>query len=329
MKKILSIVLLTVFTISAFGQHSASASTSKVRIDCKKKVKMPYMYNHVKVFTLNGEKFVFTHHDGTGQTKISPLESSGFVGYQKKWSTGWTNIDIFEYKGKTYLFHLKRKTGFVRISELNYADIKSGKRLGPKIFEANWSGGWSTTDFFVHKGKLFFYHYKNSTGRVRINVSTKAGDFGKRVFEAVWSKDWNNFDALVTHNNVMVINQKLSNGDCAIKDLNTNALISAYHRGSKTNNIGPDTYRKHWDAGWSHVQLFEYKGVKYLLAAKLQLGEVKIHKLNRGKVGPTVYEGNWGLALSAIDVYKSNGKPHVVRQNNITKRLEICEIKLY
>ncbi len=326
MKKL--ILLLFLASTAFVGSGQQSFSSNKARIHCKKKVSMPYMYNHVKVFTLNGEKFVFCHHDATGQTKISRLEGGGFVGYKKKWSTGWTNIDIFNYKGGTYLFHLKEKSGFVRISKLNYSDIKSGKRLGPKIFESNWSGGWSTTDFFTYRGKLFFFHYKSSTGLVRINVSEKAGSFGNRVYESKWSGGWNNFSALTTHNDAMFVNLKSKNGDCAIKDLNTSSLISAYHGNRKTSSIGPDTYREHVGTGWSHVQLFQYKGDKYILRAKLQLGEVKINRLYRGKIGPEVYEGNWGLALSAIDVYMHNGRPHVARQNNITKKLEICEIKL-
>lgn len=312
------------FSIVITGQSKVS---NTVRIDCKKKISMPFMYNHVKIFKLNGEKFVFCHHDATGETKISPLDNNSFIGYQKKWSKGWTNIDIFEYKGKTYLFHQKSQSGLARISELNYDDIKSGKRLGPKIYESKWTGGWTTTKFFDYQGKLFFFHLKEYNGQVRINVSEKAGDMGKRVYESTWSKGWTDFGVARTSSGITMINQKFDNGDCAIKELNTSALISAYNKGTKTKDIGKDTFREMTAAAWSHTQLFTHGGNLYLLKAQLQLGNVQIYAITHGKIGKKVYEGNWGLALSAVDIYIDNKKPYLVRQKNLTKKLEFCEIE--
>jgi hypothetical protein len=114
------------------------------------------------------------------------LDKGGSAVYSQNWSSGGTNINFYEFKGEVYFFHQKEEAGLARINWLVYEDIMSDSKMGEKVFEANWSKGWTNTLFFAHNDILYFLHYKAGTGLARLNASQDGSNVGTKIYEKTW-----------------------------------------------------------------------------------------------------------------------------------------------
>ncbi|MFO7864368.1 MAG: hypothetical protein R6U85_10235 [Salinivirgaceae bacterium] len=337
MKKLsFSIVLLVAaflgLTINSFAQGQSAASrpisSGNLSLDCKVNVNLTSGYTFSTTFMLNGNKFLFSHNSNSGATSIWNLDKGGSPVYTKTWSKGWTNINVYEFRGKTYFFHQKERDGLARISELNYNDIMNGKRLGPRVYEKNWSSGWTNTLFFVHNDIVYFLHYKAGSGLARLNASTSGRDVGKKIYEKKWTTGYSNF-AMTTHKgNFFILYQKGAEGTCVINKINLPKLEAAARVGLNSPNLGTEVYRKKWSSGWGNAEFFHLNGDTYLFINKPSQGKVHIENLQAsGKLGPRVYEKTWSKGWTSIDIFYERGKPQLMHQKQSTGQTKICELK--
>ena len=246
-----------------------------------------------------------------------------------KWSKGWTNIDFYEFKGEVYFFHQKEGNGLARINKLDYNSIMSGKSTGTKVFEANWSSGWTATKFFVHNDIIYFLHYKKGTGLARLNAATKGGGIGKRIYEKNWSKGYTNFTMASNAGNFYILYQKENEGTCVINRINLAKLESAAKAGLMSPNLGTEAYRKNWTKGWGNIAFFNLNNEVYMFLNKPESGLARMEKINAdGTIGKRVYNKNWTSGWTTIDIFYENGKPQLFHQKEKTGKTKICEMKL-
>jgi hypothetical protein len=330
MKKILLIAITLSLGIVATAQKSPGKITAgKIKLDCTMDVDLTKGYDYVKVFVLDGQRMMFCHNHNTGQTSIWNLEHGGLPRYEKKWSTGWTNIDIYEYKGNVFLFHQKSKDGLARISKLDYSSIMKGESLGPKVYEKKWSSGWTTTKFFVHNDILYFLHYKKGSGLARLNATTATNTVGTKIYEKTWSKGYTNFAMASYANNFFILYQKGDEGTAVINKLELPKLELAAREGVYSPNLGQEVYRKKWSSGWGNAQFFTLNEEVYLFINKPGNGKVHIEKLKAsGDLGPRVYERKWSSGWTNIDIFYENGKPQLMHQKSSSGKTKICEFQL-
>ncbi|MFW5792917.1 MAG: hypothetical protein ACOCWC_01435 [Bacteroidota bacterium] len=325
MRQLLIAAFISLFSLCASSQNISSGMIS---LDCTMDVTLSKGFTHSKVFLLNGEKFFFSHNSNNGETRIWNLEKGGNPVFSKKWSSGWTNINFYEYKGKVYFFHQKGETGLARINKLNYNDIMNGKKMGEKVFEANWSKGWTNTLFFVKNDILYFLHYKSGTGLARLNASKDGSSVGTKIYEKTWSKGYSNFAMTDKGNNFYILYQKGNEGTCVINKIDLAKLEAAANAGLMSPNLGSESYRKKWSSGWDNLIFFKLDGETYLFLNKPSTGKVHIEKLkDDGTLGPRFFEKTWSKGWTGIDIFYRNGKPQLMHQKKSTGQTKICELK--
>jgi hypothetical protein len=64
---------------------------------------------------------MFFNKKDEGTARIEMLNPDGTLGervYDSKWSSGWSEIDIYYQNGRPMLFHQKASTGQTKISEI-------------------------------------------------------------------------------------------------------------------------------------------------------------------------------------------------------------------
>lgn len=303
--------------------------TGEIELINKMDVTLSKGYTYSKVFLLQGQKFLFSHNAKTGQTDIWNLNRGGAAKYSAKWSTGWTNIDFYNYNGDVYLFHEKGGEGTARISKLSYTKIMSNEGIGTKVYEDKWSKGWTTTKFFVHNNIIYLLHYKKDTGLCRLNASTKGGDIGKKIYEKTWSKGYTNFAMTTNGINFYILYQKGGEGTCVINAVNLKKLEVVARVGYKSENLGTESYRKKWSTGWSNICFFNLDNEVYMFLNKSKGGTARIEKLNyNGTPGTRVYDKKWTDGWSEIEIYYQNGKPYLFHQKASTGQVKISQLSL-
>jgi len=322
------LTLVLIFSIMLSSLFAQQIADTKISLDCKIDVTLGKGNTYSHVFILNGEKFLFSHNSNTGQTTIWNLKKGGSPVLNKKWSTGWTNIDFYEFKGEVYFFHQKGNEGTARINKLSYADIMSNKSMGEKVYEAKWSKGWSATKFFVYNDVVYFLHYKKDSGLARLNAATEGGSVGTKIYEKTWSKGYTNFAMTANGDNFFVLYQKGDEGTCVINKINLSKIEAAAKAGLITPNLGTETYRKKWSAGWSNICFFNLNNEVYMFFNKEKEGNARIEKLNPdGTLGERVYDKKWSAGWSQIDIFYQNNKPYLFHQKASTGQTKICELK--
>lgn len=325
MKHLFVIVLAFFLTM---GTSAQSISSGNISLDCTMDVDLTKGYTHAKVFMLNGEKFFFSHNSNNGATDIWNLDKGGSAVYSKKWSSGWTNINFYEYKGEVYFFHQKEGTGLARINRLVYGDIMSDSKMGEKVFEATWSKGWTNTLFFAHNDILYFLHYKSGTGLARLNASTDGSSVGTKIYEKNWSKGYSNFAMTDKGDNFYILYQKGDEGTCVVNQVNLTKLEAAANAGLMSPNLGSETFRARWSSGWDNFNFFKLDGEVYLFINKPATGDVHIETLsNEGTIGSRVFDAKWSKGWTGIDIFYEDGKPKLMHQKESTGQTKVCELK--
>lgn len=323
-KNLLSFMLLVLVSCLS----AQNLSDGNVSLDCKVDVTLGKGYTCSKVFVLKGEQFLFSHNANTGQTAIWNLQKGGSPVLQATWSKGWTNINFYEYKGEVYFFHQKSGDGSARINKLDYNSIMTNKSMGAQVYDAKWSAGWTSTNFFVHNDIVYFLHYKKESGLARLNAATKGGDVGTMIYEKTWSKGYSNFAMTSNGDNFYILYQKGDEGTCIINNVNLTKLEAAAKAGLLSPNLGEETYNKQWSTGWGNFCFFKLNKEVYLFFNKPKEGTARIEKLNAdGTLGKRVYDNTWSAGWTEIDVFQFNGKPHLFHQKAGTGQTKICELK--
>ncbi|WP_298880477.1 hypothetical protein [uncultured Polaribacter sp.] len=326
MKKLI-VVLLVVF----IGQtlSSQNLSKGKIHLDCKINVNLSKGNTFSGVFYLENEQFLFSYNSFTGLSQIWNLKRGGLPVYQKKWTTGWSNFNFYEYKGENYFFLQKSSEGTARIIKLDYQKIMTSKSLGAQVYNKKWSSGWTSTKFFVHNNLIYFLHYKKGTGLIRLNAITKGGTVGSVIYEKKWSKGYTNFAMTATSNKFFILSQKEKDGLCVINRVDVPKLEQAAKLGFISPNLGTEIYRKKWSSGWSNFEFFKLKGKTYLFFNKNKGGTVRIEEfLSNGYLSKRVYDNKWSNGWSEIDIFDINGKPQLFHQKKSTGQTKICELKI-
>jgi len=325
MRKLFVIAIALVLSLNSFAQELKSGM---INLDCKIDVTLKSGYTHSQVFVLKGEKFLFSHDSKTGQTDIWNLEVGGLPKFSKKWSTGWTNIDFYEYKGEVYFFHQKGDEGTARINKLDYNSIMNDIEMGAKVFEAKWSKGWTTTKFFVHNDVVYFLHYKADNGLARLNAANQGGDIGTMIYEKTWAKGYTNFAMTANKDNFFILYQRSDEGTCVINNIDLPKLESAAKAGLLSPNLGAEAYRNKWTTGWTHIEFFTLNNEVYMFHNKADEGTARITKLNPdGTLGKHYYDQKWSSGWTSFNIFYMNGKPQLMHQKRKTGQTKICELK--
>ncbi len=321
--QLLLLIVGLVFSLSA-----QDLAESKIKLDCKVDVNLGTGYTTSKVFVLNNEQFLFSHNSKTGQTTVWNLNKGGQPVHEAKWSTGWTNIEFYEFKGEVYFFHQKGEEGTARINKLDYNSIMTNKSMGSKVFEQKWSAGWTATKFFVHNDILYFLHYKKGTGQAKLNASTTGSSVGKTIYEKNWSEGYTNFAMTAHGENFYILYQKGDEGTCVINNVNLEKLEAAAKAGLVSPNLGVEAYRKKWSTGWSNFCFFSLNNEVYLFFNKPNEGTVRIEKLNTdGTLGTRVYDSKWSTGWSEIDIFNMSGISYLFHQKADSGKTKICALK--
>jgi hypothetical protein len=324
MKHLFVMALAVILSVSASAQ---SISSGMINLDCTMDVALTKGYTHAKVFILNGEQFFFSHNSNTGATDIWNLDKGGNAVLTANWSSGWTNINFYEYKGEVYFFHQKEATGLARINQLSYDGIMNGQ-MGTKVFEANWSSGWTNTLFFAHNDILYFLHYKAGTGLARLNASQDGSSVGTKIYEKTWSKGYSNFAMTDKGDNFYILYQSGDKGTCVVNQADLTKLEAAATAGLMTPTLGAESFRNTWSAGWDNFNFFKLDGGVYLFFNKPSTGKVHIETLgDDGNIGPRVFEATWSNGWTGIDIFYRDGKPQLMHQKESTGQTKICELK--
>lgn len=326
LKNIIAIFLL-VFASFAFAQNQ---SDEAIDIDTYMDVTLGKGYTYSQVFVLKGDKFLFSHNSKTGQTDIWNLEIGGSPRYSKKWSTGWTNMDFYEYKGDVYFFYQKGDEGTARINKLDYKQIMFNEGMGTKVYEDKWSEDWTTTKFFVYNDVIYFLYYKKSSGLARLNASIKGGSMGKKIYEKTWDKGYTNFAMTANGDNFYILYQQGGGeGICHINNVNLTKIETAAKAGLITPDLGKVTYNKNWSAGWSNICFFNLNKNVYMFANKKNEGTARVKKLNSdGTLGKTVFDKTWSDGWSEVDIFYEDGAPRLFIQKASTGQTKIAELKI-
>jgi hypothetical protein len=329
MMKIKTFVLLICSALFTASLSAQDLSTGNISLDCKVDVTLGKGNTFSGVFVLKSEKFLFSHNSNSGQTQIWNLEKGGLPVFDKKWSSGWTNFNFYEYKGKMYFFHQKTNDGTARIVEMDYNKIMVGSSMGERVYDKKWSSGWTSTKFFVHNDIVYFLHYKEGSGLARLNAATKGGDVGTKIYEKTWSKGYTNFAMTANGKNFFILYQKGGEGTCVINKVDLPKLESAAKAGLLSPNLGTESYRKKWSSGWSNICFLELNGKTYIFLNKNNGGTARIQELlTDGTLGKRVYDKKWTDGWSEIDVFYKNGSPQLFHQKASTGQTKICELKI-
>jgi hypothetical protein len=328
MKIITSVILIcSVFFFSVLSAQDLSSGD--ISLKCKIDVNLAKGNTFSSVFVLRGEKFLFSNNSKTGRTQIWNLNIGGLPVYDKKWSTGWTNFNFYEYQKEVYFFHQKTGDGTARINKMDYNKIMAGTSTGKRVLDQKWSSGWTSTKFFVHNDIVYFLHYKKGTGLARLNAATKGGDTGTKIYEKKWSKGYTNFTMTTNGDNFFILYQKSKEGNCVINKIDLPKLELAAKEGLFSNNLGTESYRKKWSTGWSNINFFKLEGKTYMFLNKNNGGTARIEELlSNGTLGKRVYDTKWSNGWSEIDVFYMKGKPQLFHQKASTGQTKICELKI-
>lgn len=328
MKKIISVVLIAFVCVQL--SNAQDLSSESISLDCQVDVTLGKGYTTSKMFVIDDDQFLFCHNSNTGQTSVWNLTQGGEPVLESKWSTGWTNINFYKVGVVVYFFHHKNGTGLTRINKLDYNSIMSGRSMGTKVYEETWSKGWTTTEFFEVNDRVYFLHYKKSSGLIRINAikTTQAHGVGNKIYEKTWSKDYTNFAMTANGDNFFILYQKGDEGTCVINKVNLVKLEAAAEGGLVTPDLGKESYRKKWSAGWDNLMFFTLNDKVYLLHNKPKDGLIRMSELTaEGTLGEKRYEKKWSSGWDRIDIFYKNGNPQLFHQKSSTGKTKICELK--
>lgn len=321
------VLICSVLFFTAFSAQDISSGN--ISLNCKTDVTLAKGNTFSSVFVLRGEKFLFSNNSKTGRTQIWNLNIGGLPVYDKKWSSGWTNFNFYEYQNEVYFFHQKKSEGTARINKMDYTKIMAGTSTGKRVYDKKWSSGWTSTKFFVHNDIVYFFHYKKGTGLARLNAATKGGATGTKIYEKKWSKGYTNFTMTANGDNFFILYQKSKEGNCVINKIDLPKLERAANQGLLTPNLGKESYRGKWSTGWSNINFFKLKGKTYMFLNKNNGGTARIEELlSNGTIGKRVYDGKWSNGWSEIDIFYTNDKPQLFHQKASSGQTKICELKL-
>lgn len=154
---------------------------------------------------------------------VMSLKSDSIL-YSDNWTKGW-NSEIFEVKGKQYLFLLKEKNGTAHIHK-----IKADGSIGSNIAKYDWSKGWSNINFYTVKGKTYLFLMKAGSGSdytnglVHINKVNEDGTIGKVIDKHDWRSGWNKIEFFTFKNKTYVILNR-DNGVVNIRVMKNNGTL--------------------------------------------------------------------------------------------------------
>jgi hypothetical protein len=114
----------------------------------------------------------------------------------------------------------------------------SSSHFGDKLYESDWSGGWTSARFFRSGSKTFLFLLKEATGAVKVLPVSASGRPGDAVHQYDWSSGWTSvltYD-IGGHDFLMLL--KAGDGKVHVHELGTDG------------SVGEQIGSHDWTSGW-------------------------------------------------------------------------------
>lgn len=247
-----------------------------------------------KIYEINNQQYLFLLKYSNGLVHIHKIKKDGSIGKRVKnydWSKGWSNLNFYTVKNKTYLFLMKAgggngyTNGLVHIHEMN-----EDGTVGKRIEKHDWTKGWRKIEFFSYKSKTYIILSKDN-GLVNIREMKDNGGVGKLVINSKSFLKNSNVPFLFPEIKLICINDTIY-----IYGINYNgkktiySQFKFYEKNSKFKLEKIDT--QNWSKGWFDLDIYqESKEKSFFLISKglKRNGIMHIHEIqnlkNNAKLG--------------------------------------------
>lgn len=162
-------------------------------------------WSNVNFYTIDNQTYMFLMKAGSGSgytsglVHIHKMNNNGTVGKMIKeydWSAGWSNIEFFSLKGKTYLL-LNKLNGNAHIHEMKSdGTVKTPAVLTTKSFIK----GAKNIQFVESGNEVYFYGIKSTSSEyAQYKFYKKSGKFKLELVEKrKWTKYWTDLNIFKT-----------------------------------------------------------------------------------------------------------------------------------
>jgi hypothetical protein len=249
----------------------------------------------------------------TGKRKFVELKPNGRLGREEdegEWSSGWTTVRFYQARGALFLFRQKRDDGDVKIFRMQKNgpgyffllkkrdglvrthELWGNGHVGKRVWDARWTAGWTTVEFFVRGGRTYQFLLKESSGLMVIKRMNTDGTMGSEVARQDWTSGWTTAKFFNAGGRVYLFLLKKGSGDMQVRRM--------LHDG----RVGAKVDSAQWTRGWTSAAFYEIGGATYLMLLKERSGEVHIHRMKtNGTVGPQVKRYDWTPGWTTVEPY--------------------------
>ncbi|MAC83888.1 MAG: hypothetical protein CL624_07110 [Arcobacter sp.] len=299
-----------------------------------------------KIFEINGKQYLFLLKYKNGTVHIHKIKADGSIGSniaKYDWSKGWSNINFYKVKGKTYLFLMKAGTsddytnGLVHINKVN-----DDGTIGKVIDKHDWRAGWKKIEFFTLKNNTYVILNRDN-GVVNIRKMKSDGTLGDIVVD---QKEFLKNKASIVGTDIQVLETDNAVYIYGINDTGKKTIYSQYKFYLKNNKFKLEPVEeKTWSAGWVRLNIFKDSDKKsFLIISKAvsRNGVMHVHEINNlkndAKIGKLIdenyFRNSFAMGIvpteqwSNIQYFKArNGKLKLFLLDKYSGRVRVVNMK--
>ena len=240
-----------------------------------------------KIYEIDGKQYLFLIKYKNGLVHIHKIDNNGKIGREiakYDWSKGWSNINFYTVKNKTFLFLMKAGSGdgytngLVHINKVNHDGT-----IDKVIEKHDWRAGWNKIEFFYFQNKTYVILNRDD-GTLHIREMKSDGTLGNIVIDQ--NTTLQNTKSIVG-TDIQVVQTEEAVYVYGINNSGKTTIYNQYKFYLKNKKfVFKKIDTQVWTSGWVRMNIFKASEKKsYLIISKgvSRNGIMHIHKINNLK----------------------------------------------
>jgi hypothetical protein len=266
-----------------------------------------------KIYEINSKQYLFLLKQSNGTVHIHKIKSNGSIGKniaKYDWTKGWSNINFYTVKGKTFLFLMKAGSGSGYTNGLVHINkVNNDGTIGKVIDKHDWRAGWNKIEFFGFKGDTYVILNKDN-GLLNIRKMNNDGTLGG--LEININSALKNSNYPINDTDIQVVETKEAIYLYGINNTGKRTIYSQYKIYEKNNTLKINLIdTRNWSEGWLRLNIFkqsEEKSSLIISKGTSRNGLMHIHEIknleNDAKLGKLI-DDNYFRNTIFMGIYPS------------------------
>ena len=204
---------------------------------------------------------------------------------------------------------LKARTLIHHVRPTKYIQSKS------EIDRRDWSGGWTTAEFYTVGASTFLFLLKEATGEVHVNEVDADGTIGAEVDRRDWSGGWTTAEFYTVGASTFLFLLKEATGEVHVNEVDADGTI------------GAEVDRRDWSGGWTTAEFYTVGASTFLFLLKEATGEVHVNEVDAdGTIGAEVDRRDWSGGWTTAEFYTVGASTFLFLLKEATGEVHVNEV---